>query len=115
MLGVVAMTSCAERAQPFTEAKYVIRNNQTVRLSQYNLSITNKGCGRKWMSDGVEKPYCDIEIRNNDSTFYLHDRAKPLYVGNLIITLEKINPWGREEDSLPAGACQVWVRRTEGR
>ncbi|MEI2738273.1 MAG: hypothetical protein V9F01_05765 [Chitinophagaceae bacterium] len=83
------------------------------------MAITNNGCGRQWIEEdgksGTEKPYCDLIIKYKDSIIHAGSDFKPVYIGNIEIVVDKMNPWGREEDSVPPGGCRVWVKRTEGR
>ena len=103
----------------FTERKLVIKNKETVRIAEIELQITNNGCGRKWVSEGdqpsFEKPYCDIVIKRRDSVIHAGSGFDPVYIGNISITIDRMNPWGREEDSIPPCGCRLWVRRVEGR
>ena len=85
-----------------------------MKIKELDLSITNNGCGRQWES-GSEIPYCELIIKCKDSTIYAGSNFKPVYIGNIEIKLDRINPWGREEDSVPPGGCRVWVRKLEGR
>lgn len=101
-------------AGEFTDQRLVIANKETVRIKELDLSITNNGCGRQWES-GEEKPYCELIIRRKDSTLRAGNNFKPVYIGNIEITIDRMNPWGREEDSVPPGGCRVWVRKLEGR
>jgi hypothetical protein len=105
---------CSSQPKEFTDKKLMIDSKQTVQINDLDLSITNNGCGRKWVG-GAEQPYCDILIKWKDSTITAGADFRPVYIGNIEITIDKMNPWGREEDSLPAGGCRVWVRKLEGR
>ena len=105
---------CSSQPKEFTDKKLVIPSKQTVKIKELDLSITNNGCGRQWES-GAERPYCDLVIKRNDSTLHAGGDFKPVYIGNIEITIDKINPWGKEEDSIPPGGCRVWIRKLEGR
>lgn len=114
------VAGCSSQAQKeFTEKKLVIASKQTAEVKELDLSITNNGCGRKWISEGdkpsFEQPYCDLVIKRKDSTIYAGGDFKPVYIGNIEITLDRINPWGVVEDSVPPGGCRVWIRKREGR
>lgn len=113
------LEGCGAPAKKFEEKKLVIPSKQTVRISEIDLSITNNGCGRQWVVDegktGTERPYCDLEINLGDSMIHAGGDFKPVSIGNIQITIEKMNPWGREDDSVPPGGCRVWVKRTGGR
>ena len=112
-------TGCSSQPKPFTEKTIIIAAKQTVKVPELNLSITNNGCGRKWIVEGdnpaYEKPFCGLVIQQKDSTVTGGGDFKPLYIGNVEITIDKMNPWGREEDSVPAGGCRVLVKKVEGR
>jgi hypothetical protein len=105
---------CSSQPKEFSDRKLVIPNKQTVKIKELDLSITNNGCGRQWES-GSERPYCDLVIKRKDSTLNAGGDFKPVYIGNVSIQVQKINPWGREEDSIPPGGCRVWIRKLEGR
>jgi hypothetical protein len=112
----IAAGSCTMPVSEFTEKKLVIGSKQTVRIPELDLVITNNGCGRKWMMDnGGERPYCDLVFKRKDSVLQGGGDFKPVYLGNIEITIDKINPWGMEEDSIPPGGCRVRVRKVEGR
>ena len=111
---------CSSQPQKeFTEKKLVIASKETARVKELDLSITNNGCGRKWISEGdkpsFERPYCDLLIKYKDSTIYAGGDFKPVYIGSIEITLDRINPWGVAEDSVPPGGCRVWVKKLQGR
>ncbi len=115
----IITAGCSSQVKDFTERKLIIASNQTVKIKELDLSITNHGCGRKWLSEGdnlpFERPYCDLVIKCKDSSFTAGEDFNPVYFGSIEITVDKMNPWGRLEDSIPPGGCQVWVRRVEGR
>jgi hypothetical protein len=100
--------------EKFTEKRLVIASKQTVSIKELNLSITNGGCGRKWMTDnGGERPYCDLTVKMKDSTWRFGDSFDPLYINNLKLVIDKMNPWGRTEDSVPPGGCRIIVTRLD--
>jgi len=103
----------------FKEKKFILKNKETIRIKEVDLTITNNGCGRKWLSEKdrplYEAPYCDLVIKKGDSTITGGADYKPIFIGNLEISLERINPWGATEDSIPPGGCRVWVKLHEGR
>ncbi len=105
---------CSSQPKEFTDKKLVIASKQTVKIKELDLSITNNGCGRQWES-GAERPYCELIIKRKDSTIFAGNNFKPVYIGNIEITIDRINPWGKEEDSIPPGGCRVWIRKLEGR
>ena len=113
------LISCSYPSKPFTEKRIIIASNETIKIPELNLSISNTGCGRKWIAEGdkpaFERTYCGLVAKQKDSTVTGGGDFKPIYVGNVEITIEKMNPWGREEDSVPPGGCRVLVRKVEGR
>ena len=110
----LAVAGCMSTPEKFTEKRLVIASNQTVRIDELNMSITNGGCGRKWMADnGGERPYCELSVKMKDSTWHFGDSFDPLYIKNLKLVIEKMNPWGREEDSVPPGGCRIIVTKLD--
>ncbi len=114
------VAGCSSQPQKeFTKKKLVIASKETVKVNELNLSITNNGCGREWFSEkgkpAYEKAFCDLIIKWKDSTIHAGDSYKSVYFGNIEVKLDKMNPWGREEDSVPPGGCRVWVRKLSGR
>jgi hypothetical protein len=111
------MISCSNPSKPFTERRITIGNKETVKISELDMTITNNGCGRKWISDGdnpsYEKPYCGLVITRKDSTLNAGSNFDPVYIGNVKIEIDRMNPWGREEDSIPPGGCRVIVRKMD--
>lgn len=107
---------CSSQPKEFTEKKSVIASGKTVRIKELGISITNKGCGRKWIAENgkpeSEIPYCELIIKHGDSSLFTSAAFAPLYIGEAQVRMDKINPWGREEDSVPAGGCRVVVRRS---
>lgn len=110
--------SCADR-QSFKEGKFIIPPRQTIQVSSIGLTITNQGCGRKWINEGnkpgYEKPYCDLVISKGEKTIMAGSDFQPVYLGNIQVQVEKINPWNTIEDSIPPGGCRVLVKLLEGR
>ena len=110
----VLLTACSAPAG-FTERRLVIASGETVRVNELKISITNKGCGRKWIvEDGKvahEVPYCDLEVRYRDSTQHFSTGWGPFYAGAAEIRIDKMNPWGREEDSIPPYGCRVIINK----
>ena len=115
---LLCITTCSER-QSFTQETFIIRKNQTIKLGQLDLSITNNGCGRKWVSSGdgqtEERPYCEILVKRGNKQVYIGNDFEPIYIGNLLIRLEQINPWQREEDSIPPEGCKLLVKLLDSR
>jgi hypothetical protein len=112
---LIIVTGCGNSTKDFTERKLVIANKQTVKVKELGLSITNYGCARQWESadgkTGTEKPYCELEIQYKDSIINAGSDFKPIYIGDAVIQMDKINPWGKEEDSIPPGGCRLWVKK----
>lgn len=110
---------CSSQPKQFKEKKLIIPSNQTVKIDEIDLSITNHGCGREWVNgEGdrpMEKVFCDLKITLKDSVIISGHDQKPVYIGNYQVTIDRMNPWNRVEDSIPPGGCRVWVRRVEGR
>lgn len=108
---------CMSQPEKFTEKTLVVASKQTVRIKELGLTITNGGCGRKWISEegkpAYERAYCDLTVKMKDSVFHFGDSFAPLYIKNLKLAIDKMNPWGREEDSIPAGGCRIIVTRLE--
>lgn len=117
-LSFYSLASCSDR-ETFREGSFIISSNQTKKISGLDLSITNNGCGRKWITEenkpGYEVPFCDLHISRGEKTIIAGNDYKPVYLGNVEVTLEKINPWNRTEDSIPPGGCKVHVKLREGR
>jgi hypothetical protein len=113
----VATIACMYPPKKFTEKRLVIANKETVRINELDMTITNNGCGRKWIvEDGRaagERPYCDLLVKTKDSTWHFGGSFDPLYVKNLKLLIDKMNPWGREEDSVPPGGCRIIVTKLD--
>ena len=110
----VALNGCMYPPKKFTEKRLVIANNQTVTINELSISVTNSGCGRKWMTDnGGERPYCDLSVKTKDSTWHFGDSFSPLYINNIKLIIDKMNPWGREEDSVPPGGCRIIITKLD--
>lgn len=111
----IMVTGCGNSAKEFMERKLIIASKQTVEVKELGLSITNYGCGRQWESvdgkNGIEKPYCELEIQYKDSIINAGSDYRPIFIGDAEIQLDKINPWGKEEDSIPPGGCRLLVKR----
>ena len=111
----IIVTGCGNSSKEFTERKLVIASKQTVKVKELGLSITNYGCGRRWESTdgktGTERPYCELEIKYKDSVINAGNDFQPIFIGDAQIQMDKINPWGQEEDSIPPGGCRLWVKK----
>ena len=111
---LMLMIGCMNPPKRFTEKRLVIASKESASIKELGMTITNGGCGRKWMTDnGGEKPYCDLTVNTKDSIYHFGDSFEPLYIKNIKLVVDKMNPWGREEDSVPAGGCRVIVTRLE--
>jgi hypothetical protein len=108
----LVVVGCMYPPKKFTEKRLVIASKETVRINELDMSITNGGCGRKWINGG-ERPYCDLVIKTKDSTWHFGDSFDPLYIKNLKLKIDKMNPWGRAEDSVPPGGCRIIVTRLD--
>ena len=110
----LVVSSCMYPPKKFTEKRLVIASKQTASIEELNMTITNSGCGRKWMTDhGGERTYCDIIVKVKDSIWHFGDSFDPLYIRNLRLLIDKMNPWGREEDSIPPGGCRIIITRLD--
>jgi len=113
----LASIACMYPPKKFTEKRLVIASKETVSINELDMSITNGGCGRKWISEddkpAYERPYCDLTVKIKDSTWHFGDSFDPLYIKNLKLLIDKMNPWGREEDSVPPGGCRIIVTKLE--
>ncbi|MCX6320151.1 MAG: hypothetical protein NTW29_22920 [Bacteroidetes bacterium] len=107
---LTGLLACVSHPEPFTTRQYIIAPRQTIQISQLQLSITNKGCGRQWEGD-AEKPFCGLEIKHKDSTYHAGQNFKPVYAGTIKIEIDKMNPWGVTEDSIPPGGCRIIVTK----
>lgn len=105
--------ACMYPPKRFTERTLVLGSKQSTTISELNMTITNAGCGRKWMADGGEKPYCDLTVKVKDSIYRFGQSFDPLYILNIKLVIDKMNPWGREEDSIPAGGCRITVTKLD--
>ncbi len=115
---MLASPGCGDRYRVFEDQRLIIPVNKTIRVKGADLSITNKGCGRKWMATegkpAYEQPYCSLELRYNGKTSLFSEGYGPFYAGEMEVRIEKMNPWGGEEDSIPPGGCRVLVRKVPG-
>lgn len=105
--------SCMYPPKKFTARTLVIEGKQSARIDELDMTITNGGCGRKWMVDGGERPYCDLLVKVKDSTYRFGQSFDPLYIRNIKLVVDRMNPWGRMEDSIPAGACRIIVTKMD--
>jgi len=107
--------SCKNSATNFADRKLIIASKETVMVKELGLTLTNYGCGRQWQSEdgknGIEKPYCNLEIKYKDSIINAGKDFNPIFIGDAEIKLDKINPWGVEEDSIPPGGCRILIKK----
>ena len=110
----LASIACMYPPKKFTEKRMIIASKETVRINELEMTLINNGCGRKWMGDfRGERSYCDLVLKTKDSTWYFGDSFNPLYIKNLKLVIDEMNPWGREEDSVPPGGCRIIVTRLD--
>jgi len=110
-----ASLGCGQTAKPpFTEKRIVIGNKETIEIKEIDLSISNEGCGRKWISEGdkpsYERPFCSLQGTYKKEKFFAGEDFDTINVQDLLLKVERMNPWGREEDSIPPGGCRIWVK-----
>jgi hypothetical protein len=117
VLGLWLCTGCGQPPAAFKEKRVVIAPKETIQVHELNLSVTNEGCGRKWVSEegkpAYEQAYCGLVIKYKDSTVH-SSNSQPVYINDIVVRIDKMNPWGREEDSVPAGGCRVIISKVEG-
>lgn len=110
LLLFLGMLSCMSQPKKFTEKKFLLTAKETVHINELGITITNPGCGRQWISEkdkpAFERAYCDITVKTNDTTWYLKDS---LFIKNIRLVLDRINPWGSMEDSIPPYGCRIIV------
>lgn len=112
---LIIIAGCMYPPKEFKDKRLVIGSGQTVHIEELGLSVTNKGCGRQWISENnqpaYERAFCEIDVKAKDSTYHFSHSGQPLYIKNIKLEIEQMNPWGREEDSIPAGGCRVLVTK----
>lgn len=112
----VAATGCMYPPKKFTEKRLVIPGMQTVRVEELDISITNGGCGKEWITDSdppYEKPYCNLVVKTKDSTWHFGSSFDPLYIKNLKLVIDKINDRTSNEDSVPPGGCRIIITKLD--
>ena len=113
----LVVLSCMYPPKKFTEKRLVIASKETVKINELDMSISNGGCGRKRIvEDGHaagEKPYCELVVKIKDSTWNFGGSFEPLYIKNLKLVIDKMNPWGAWEDSVPPGGCRIIVTKLD--
>ena len=114
---LVTTMACMYPPKNFKEKKLVIASKETVRINELDMTISNNGCGRKWIVEddkaAGERPYCDLIVKINNSTWHFGSSFDPLYIKNLKLVIDKMNPSGREEDSVPPGGCCIMVTKLD--
>lgn len=105
-------SGCTQKAGNFTERSLVVKKDETVRIRELDMSITNKGCGRKWMvNNGGESPFCELEVKVSDSVYHFGNSFDSLVIKDLSLKIDKMNPWNVMEDSVPGGGCRIIVTK----
>jgi hypothetical protein len=111
---LLAISACEGPPARFTEKRMVIASKETVKLAEIGLSITNNGCGREWISEkgkpAYERAFCGLVVKYKDSTAQSRD-GYPIYIKDIKVLIDKMNPWGVVEDSVPPGGCRVIITR----
>jgi hypothetical protein len=115
MLIIILIGGCMYPPKKFEDKRLVLAAKETVQIPELGLSVTNNGCGREWTSENgqpaYERAFCDIDVKSKDSTYRFSHSGKPLFIKNIKFEIDKMNPRGREEDSIPAGGCRIIVIR----
>lgn len=97
----------------FKEKTITFGANQLISIAELGLTIKNQSCGRQWISTNgepaYERAFCDITVKTKDSTYHFNTALDRFFIKNIQFDIEKINPWGKEEDSVPAGGCRIKV------
>lgn len=110
--------SCGLPDPPFKEGRYIIASKQTVRVPELDLSVTNNGCGRRWINEGgqpaYESEFCELLIKYKDSTISAGKNDAPVIIGNAKIQLDQVNSESQEEDSIPPAGCRVIITKLHG-
>ncbi|HEV7783314.1 MAG TPA: hypothetical protein VGO58_18690 [Chitinophagaceae bacterium] len=118
-IAVIITAGCSSPSKPFTEKRYTLASKETLKIGELNMTIINNGCGRKWIVEGehpaFERAYCDIVINRGDTTMHAGNDSDPVYIGDIEIDIERMNPWGSWEDSIPPGGCRLRIKRTGSR
>jgi hypothetical protein len=115
LLSLLILTGCMYPPKQFKDKSLVIANNQTVHIEELGLSVTNHGCGREWVSENgnpdYERVFCNVDVKTKDSTYRFSHADKTLFIKNIKLEIDQMNPWGREQDSIPAGGCRIIVTK----
>ena len=93
------------------DKKIIVEKEKTVQVKEAGLSITNEGVGREFGEFG-ERPFYHISVKKSDSIYRFPQQFEALYIGDLQLQMDKVNPWGAEEDSVPPGGCRIHIRRS---
>ena len=109
------LTQSCTSQKDINDTLVIVKRGETIKIKELDLKITNKGCGREWVSsnngESSEKPVCELTYVLGDSTKYGGNSYKPVYFRDIEIKIEKMNVWNKEEDGVPAGACRLWIRK----
>ena len=112
---ILLFLGCRYPQKEFKEKTLIVEAKQTVPVSELGISIHNEGCGREWVSEegkpAMERAFCEVTVKTTDSVYHFSNTNKPLFIKNIRLDLEKMNPWGRVEDSIPPGGCRIRVTK----
>lgn len=104
--------SCTQKTTNFTAKTIVVKRDETIRIRELGMSITNKGCGRMWMTDnGGEQAFCELEVKVSDSVYRFGRSYDSLVIKDVSLRIDKMNPWNNMEDSVPGGGCRIVVTK----
>lgn len=113
ILLLLITAGCMYPPKTFEDKRLIIASGEVVNISELGMSIHNHGCGRQWTSGknepAIEEVFCDITVKTSDSTYHFSRKSKTLYIKNIKFEIDGMNPWGREEDSIPPGGCRMLV------
>ena len=91
--------------------KLVIARNETVRINELDMTITNYGCKGNWKESDFPGVYCNLIVKTKDSTWHFGKSFSPLLIKNLKLVIDQTNPWEWKLDSIPPGGCRIIVTR----
>ncbi len=105
----VTLNSCSAQKKSMELYNYtiILSPKQTKKVSGTDIILKLESCGRKWDTHGEEWPFCDLYIKDKNADLRLSGLAGPIYIKTFIIKIIAINPWGVEENGIPAGGCKV--------
>ena len=113
LLLTASLISCNGKGQTKTgmDKKIIVGKEKTVQVKEAGITITNEGVGREFGESG-ERPFYHISVKKGDSTYRFPQKFEALYVDDLQLQMDKVNPWEREEDSVPPGGCRIHIQRS---